>query len=130
MSSFSTFEHFEHVQGTRKAYVLTKPLYWDIGWKGSGHTEIIPAGTPFDISVPWWLEWAQDPHDRSVLPAAAVHDVFLRRGRDVDFASSEFRRALRARGNSRKWSWLLFTLTLVWTATRSAFNPTRRAVSD
>lgn len=114
--SFTRFEAFGHVLGTRKTYALNEPMQWDIGAKGSGWVLTIPAGTTFDISVPRWLEWIQSPHDRRVLPAATIHDELLRRGHDAAFASAEFRRASIARGISSWWAWVLFLTTLIWTA--------------
>ncbi|WP_150524035.1 DUF1353 domain-containing protein [Roseibium sediminis] len=116
MSGFSSFDYFEHVPGTRKTYVLTQTLRWHIGCKGSDWLLAVEAGTVFDISVPWTLEWLQSPHDRRVLLAAAIHDELLKRGHDVAFASAEFRRALLARGCSPPRAWALFTATLIWTA--------------
>jgi len=56
------------------------------------------------------------PHNRAVLMAARVHDELLEEGFDQAFASSEFRRALRARGLSSLYAWLLFFATLFATA--------------
>lgn len=116
MSTFTEFEDFEPVEGTRKMYKLTADLMWEIGSKGSGWQVIVPKGTPFDISVPKLLEWAQSPHDRAVLLAAAVHDELLNLGHDVGFASAEFRRAALARKQTKIWAWVLFLATLIWTA--------------
>ncbi|EFO29368.1 conserved hypothetical protein [Roseibium sp. TrichSKD4] len=116
MSSFSNFDQFSRVPITRKLYRLNAPLTWEIGKKHSGHEITLETGTAFDISVPWLLEWLQSPYDRQVLPAAALHDEFLKRGYDVGFASAEFRRCLIARGCSPPRSWMLFTATLIWTA--------------
>ncbi|MEZ5878969.1 MAG: DUF1353 domain-containing protein [Tepidamorphaceae bacterium] len=55
------------------------------------------AAQPFDLSVPWWLQWALSPHNRVWLPAAAVHDYMLETGCDAFFAAGEFRRAVQAR---------------------------------
>lgn len=123
MSKFSKFVDFELVAGTRKLYSLKSPLIWEISSKGSGWELPLKAGLTFDISVPRFLEWAQDPHDKRVLLAALVHDELLRRGEDVAFASAEFRRALITRGISKRWAWLLFTLTLLWTAQSQRSKP-------
>ena len=56
------------------------------------------------------------PHNRAVLMAARVHDELLEEGFDPAFASSEFRRALRARGLTSQYAWLLFFATLSVTA--------------
>lgn len=47
---------------------------------------------------------------------ARVHDQLLEDGFDQAFASSEFRRALRARGAGGVYAWLLFFVTLFATA--------------
>lgn len=114
--SFTRFEDFKRVSGQRKLYKTSAPLVWEIGAKGSAWHLNIKPGTTFDISVPLWMEWALDPHDRRILLAALVHDELLRQGHDVAFASSEFRRAAIARGASKWMAWTLFTTTLVWTA--------------
>lgn len=119
MSDFTNFENFEHVADSYKIYRLKSPLIWDIGAEGSNWRLEIAKGSTFDISVPRLLEWVLSPHDRRVLPAAAVHDELLRRGFDIVFASAEFRRAIIARGLNRLWAWLLFFATLIWTALRS-----------
>jgi hypothetical protein len=121
MAGFTRFEAFSFIPFSYKSYRLDAPLVWDIGAKGSGWALTVPEGTVFDISVPRALEWALNPHDRRVLPAAAVHDELLVRGHDAAFASSEFRRAAIARGCSVWWAWVLFFSTLAWTA----FKPKR-----
>lgn len=108
-------------------YRLTAPLLWDIGCKGSGWVLAISEGTTFDISVPSWLTWALSPHDRRVLPAAAIHDALLEAGHDAAFASAEFRRACIARGVSRPFAWLLFTAVFVWTV---AISPQAEAATS
>jgi len=116
LSEFTQFEDYSKVEGTYKTYVLNKELCWDIGSKNSGWNLLVPIGRTFDISVPKWLEWLQDPHDRAVLLAAAVHDELLTLGHDQAFASAEFRRAAIAGGVGRVKAWLLFFATLIWTA--------------
>jgi len=95
MSDFSRFEDFELVEGD--TYRLTAPLVWHVGAKTLPFRLEIPAGTTFDLSVPWWLTWVLSRHDRIWLPAAAVHDVLLREGGDSWFAAAEFRRTAEAR---------------------------------
>ena len=119
MIQFSTFDAFKRVSGTEKTYQLEAPLNWDIGKKGSGWSLLITPGTTFDISVPRLFEWALSPHNRRVLPAAAIHDELLRRGHDSAFASSEFRRALIARGYLHWRAWGLFLATLIWMTFKS-----------
>lgn len=87
-------------------YITTKPVEWHIGKKNSGHIETIPAGFPFESSVPrlkykWkWLnkllgwfqpfEWFLSPHDPLYLLAACVHDWFLEGGYKPAFAAGEW----------------------------------------
>lgn len=120
MSSFTRFEAFTRVSDRSQIYRLDLPLVWAIGARDSGWTLTVAKGTEFDISVPSWLEWALSPHDRRVLPAAAIHDALLTRGLDPVFAAAEFRRACIARGCAAWWAWMLFLAALVWTA---AINP-------
>lgn len=98
-----------------KLYELTEPLTWDIGRKGSDWTLTVPKGFMVDVSAPSWLEWLIDVHDMDNLAAAAVHDLLLKEGHDEAFASSEFRRALIARGRGKARAWVFFFATLVWT---------------
>ncbi|MEW7008657.1 MULTISPECIES: DUF1353 domain-containing protein [unclassified Lentilitoribacter] len=122
MSRFTYFEDFDLVEDSHKLYRLNAPICWEVGAINSGWELTIPEGTVFDISVPWYLEWLQSPHDRAVLLAAAVHDELLKHGHDVAFASSEFRRAAISRGTSTWWAWILFWVTLWWTAVRKAMG--------
>lgn len=115
MSVFSEFDGFSKVPGTEMTYVLDAPLIWDIGREESGWQMIIPAGTTFDISVPWAARWYLSPHDRVVLPCAALHDQLLYKDYDRPFSSSEFRRAALARGTKSFRAWILFWTTLVYT---------------
>ncbi len=115
MSNFSTFNAFTRAIETRTDYMLGEKLVWDIGAKGSGWPLIITTGFRFNISVPRLLEWLLSPHNRRILPAAAIHDVLLNRGHDKAFASSEFRRACIARGVHPAFAWVLFFATLIKT---------------
>jgi hypothetical protein len=116
MTSFTKFTAYERVSNTRKLYVLTEDLKWDIGKKGSDYPLVIPKGTTFDISVPRILEFIQSSHDKKVLLGAAVHDELLKRKFDIPFASSEFRRSCIARGTNSAKAWMLFYTTLGYTA--------------
>lgn len=116
MSAFTELILIGQVEGTRKTYISLEDICWEIGKEGSGYKLVIEEYTPFDISVPRCLEWAQSPHDRRLLPAAAIHDELLKRGFDKAFASAEFRRAAIARGINPAWAWILFILTLIWTS--------------
>lgn len=116
MVKFSEFDDFAPVTEGSRRYVMGSVAFWDIGRKGSGYRLELKPGRTFDISVPWWLKWLQSPHDRRVLMAARVHDELLEEGFDQAFASSEFRRACRARGVSAQYAWVLFFATLFVTA--------------
>lgn len=121
MSDFTEFDAFKLAYApwplkNETMYQLGEDLAWDIGLKGSGWTLVISEGTPFDLSVPDPLRWLQSPHDRRLLPAAAVHDELLRRGFDAVFAAAEFRRAARARGIGSWRAWALFFAVLGWTS--------------
>ena len=112
---FVDFNHFEKIAETRRDYLTGSDLSWDIGRKGSNWKLIIKKGFKVNVSAPRFLEWAIDVHDKDLLAAAAIHDWLLEQGFDKAFASSEFRRALRARGVSHIKAWGLFFATLVWT---------------
>lgn len=123
MSGFSDFEAFVLAQdewGVENAneleYTLLRPLAWDIGRKASPWTLTVPENENFDITVLRGLSWLQSPHDRQLLPAAAVHDELLKRGYDRPFAAAEFRRACRARGVGPWRAWALFFAVLGWTS--------------
>ena len=116
MVSFSQFDDFTPVAPGSRTYVQRSPTSWDVGRKNSGYVLELKAGRPFDISTPRLLRWVQSPHDRRVLMAARVHDELLEEGFDQAFAASEFRRALKARGISTQYAWVLFFVTLLATA--------------
>jgi hypothetical protein len=48
------------------------------------------------VSVPRWLWWLFDPHERAYLKAAALHDHMLVAGWDRISAASQFHNALKA----------------------------------
>lgn len=112
---FADFNDFIKIKSSRRDYLLGSDLSWDIGQKGSSWKLIIKKGFKVNVSAPRLLEWAIDVHDKNLLAAAAIHDWLLEQGFDKAFASSEFRRALRARGVSHVKSWGLFFATLFWT---------------
>lgn len=123
MSAFSQFEAFRPTWDcpilrahSRFEYVLLRPLVWAIGQKASPWVLTVPENETFDLSVPRGLRWLISPHDRQLLPAAAVHDELLKRGFDRPFAAAEFRRACRARGVGPWRAWMLFLAVLAWTA--------------
>lgn len=59
-------------QASGAGYITTRRMHWpDLGL-------VIPAGTPFNVSVPKRLEWFVDPHDARFFEAALLHDYTLR----------------------------------------------------
>lgn len=111
-----TPERLKKVKGTDKKYTCNVNIDWELGKAGSKDFVTVKAKTPFDVSVPKWLEWAANPHNPDLLFAAAVHDELLRLNYDKAVASAEFRRALKVRGFSGPSAWRLFFATLFWTA--------------
>jgi len=112
MSKFTEFTAFSLLDGTD--YQLDDDLVWDVGWKGSGMVRRLPRGFVFNLSVPRGLRWIISPHNRQILPAAAIHDEILKQGGEIAFASAEFRRACLARGVDCTTAWALFFATLIW----------------
>jgi len=114
--------NLSRVDGSAKQYICDKEIEWECGAKGSGFHVFVSAGKPFDVSVPntvysigkiWPFRWMRKmAHNTDILLAAAIHDETLLMGLDGDFCSSEFRRALRARGLSKFKARALFYLTL------------------
>lgn len=95
-------------------YVNTAPVEWERGEKGSGHWFRIKAGTRFQVSVPWWLQWLVDPHDPRFLKAALLHDEMLKRGVDRVRAAAEFNLALKADGVERAERLRMFLAVAVY----------------
>lgn len=81
-------------QGAR--YRLTADLPWEIGRPGSGLALVVPAGTAFDVSIPWALRRWLDPHNPRFLRAAALHDHALALGWDRVTAAALFHAALKS----------------------------------
>ncbi|WP_282094297.1 DUF1353 domain-containing protein [Epibacterium ulvae] len=77
-------------RGGPRGYITTKEVQWDIGKKASGWVLTIPAGTPFESSVPPVLRWAFSPHDPYFLKAALIHDTLLETGYRRAFADSQW----------------------------------------
>lgn len=115
VTRFVDFNDFDKIAGTHRDYLTGSDLSWDVGRKGSGWKLIIKRGFKVNVSAPGFLEWAIDVHNEDLLAAAAIHDWLLEQGFDKAFASSEFRRTLRARGLSHIKAWSFFFATLVWT---------------
>ena len=67
-------------RGIRRRWRTSLPIEWEVGAKGSGNLIAIPAGTEFEISVPWWGRWLIGRDDPHFLLAALVHDYLLETG--------------------------------------------------
>lgn len=81
-------------------YVATKPLSWDVGFKGSGLTVTVPMAYRHDVSIPWILSLAFSRHDPRFQRAARLHDWLLDQGWDRVTAAGVFNDALKADGVS------------------------------
>ena len=78
------------VRGGLRRHVTTRPVRWWIGKKNSGWLLEIPAGRPFESSVPRALWWLFSPDDPYFLKAALIHDVLLEDGYRHAFADSQW----------------------------------------
>lgn len=81
-----------HKGGTR-GYVTTRPVSWNLMWKGSPYVLDIPPGQEFESSVPRCLQWLWSPDDPYFLKAALIHDVLLESGARGFEADSQWRAA-------------------------------------
>lgn len=117
-SAVRGFTGVVRVPHTRKRYAYRDPFTWEVGRKGSSLA--ITIGNindyDFDVSVPLLLEPIQSPHETPVVIASGVHDWLLENDYDKAFASSEFRRVLRAFGIGSQRAWALYFATLFFTA--------------
>lgn len=96
-------------------YLVTSPLLWDIGRKGSGYTVTVPVSFGFDVSVPRALRWLADPHDPRYLKAAALHDYLLHREQwDRWTAGAAFYAGLRVEKVSVTRAALMTLATILW----------------
>ena len=77
-------------KGGSRDYVVTRPLTWQIGKKGSGWVLTVPVGKEFESSVPRLLRWAFSPDDPFFLKSAAIHDTLLETGFRQTFADSQW----------------------------------------
>ncbi|WP_163268899.1 DUF1353 domain-containing protein [Chelativorans alearense] len=94
MSAYTEFTGtVRHVGGIR--YTLTEPLIWHIGVE-DGPAYTVPAGYIFDVSVPAFLRWLTDPHDKRYFKASALHDHMLEADWSRITAAAEFHNALMA----------------------------------
>jgi len=82
-------------------YVTDAALRWDIGRLGSGMTYIVQAGFRFDVSIPWYAQWAFDPNDKRFLKASAIHDHMLLNNWSRVESAAVFHEALKADKVSR-----------------------------
>ena len=96
------------------AYRTTRPVAWELGRLGSGLVYEVPAGTPFDVSVPRGLAWAFDPHDPRYLKAACLHDAMLAQGWARPTAAAAFAEALAASGVGPARRLAMFLATALW----------------
>lgn len=67
-------------RGVTRRWRTYHDVPWEVGSKGSGLHIIIPAGTEFESSVPWWAGWFIGRDDPRFLLAALVHDYLLEAG--------------------------------------------------
>lgn len=58
-------------------YITNETLSWEVGLKGNGNWVKIPAGTKFDVSVPFPFRWFINPNDSRWFIGALVHDYFI-----------------------------------------------------
>lgn len=78
------------MKGGSRGYVVTSPITWQIGKRGSGWVLHIPEGVEFESSVPRLLHWIWSPDDPFYLKAAAIHDTLLESGFRQAFADSQW----------------------------------------
>lgn len=95
MSAYT--DHFGAVAITGIDYKLTAPLTWRIGHI-DGPPVTVPADFVFQVSTPWFLRWAFNPHDARFHKAAALHDWLLENGWDRVTSGAIFHEALKAGG--------------------------------
>ncbi len=106
-------------KGGSRGYVTTRPVHWNLMWKGSPFVLKIPAGREFESSVPRTLQWLWSPDDPHYLKAAVIHDVLLESGsRWVEADSQWFAAALSEQAPRLKtaiaWSCMVFRRTALW----------------
>ena len=99
MSPYTQHIQTTHLGGIR--YRLDAPLLWELGEVGSGDFITVPQGFVFDVSIPWWVRRAFDPHDLRYRKAAALHDHLLSKPNySRAMAAAVFYDALKADGAS------------------------------
>ncbi len=75
----------------------------------------VPAGFPFQGSIPWWARWWISPHDPRCLEAYAAHDFglhVLKLPRDE--AVAPFGNSLRRNGVSSGKRLAMVLAVIVW----------------
>lgn len=97
-----------------RRYRVVRPIVWEVGREGSGLFFAVPAGTEFDVTVPWIVRWAFSPHDQRYHKAAAVHDTMLLDGWSRLTAGAEFAEALRADGVGRVRRFAMWLAVSLW----------------
>ena len=97
------------VRGGARGYVVTRPLLWDIGKRGSGWVFEIPIGKEFESSVPWALRWVFSPDDPAFLKAAAIHDTLLEAGYRSAFADSQWFEAAMSEQAPALKAWVAYS---------------------
>lgn len=106
MSNFTDSPEPLHLHGIK--YALRDHLRWEIGRQGSGIWLVVPKGYIFDVSVPWWLRWLINPHQRELLLPAALHDFVSIDGWEWQTCAGFWHHALRAMGMHPAKSFLYF----------------------
>jgi hypothetical protein len=105
-------------RGTHRRWRTYGPVTWMVGSKTSGILVTIPAGTEFEISVPWCLRWIIGQDDPCFLLAALVHDWLLESGTyGPAQAAAEWYDGARAAGApvwKAKASFLAVSVWAVW----------------
>lgn len=101
MSSYTRTSALDWARRIGDEYLTTSFFRWEIGVQGSDLWFDVPAGTPFDVSVPWCLRWLFNPHDPLFLKASVMHDLALRLGWDRVSAAALFSAGLKADGVGR-----------------------------
>jgi hypothetical protein len=77
----------------------------------------IDTGFRFNVSVPWWLTWAQSRHDPRFRRASAIHDYRVHvECSDSATAAAELRLILREDGVSAQRAWFAYFGVLFFTA--------------
>ena len=89
---------YKRISEGSRYYVNLEEVRWAVGYKENPLVEVIPAGTPFDVSVPWFLGWLFDRHNEKYFLASLLHDEFLRRGYDRVTAAGAFNHGLKKSG--------------------------------